>query len=215
MKARRPVLLGLTGSIAMGKSEASKAFRRLGVPVFDADAAVHELMAPGGRGHKAIQMMFPAAVAADGSIDRKRLGAAVFEKPHDLRRLEGILHPLVGEARQQFLRRARALGAPLVVLDVPLLFETGGERACDYVAVVSAPAFVQRRRALRRPGMTEKKLAGILAQQTPDAEKRRRADFIIPSGLGRKVSLQAIRHIRNMLSDPGLSGRPGRKRRLA
>jgi dephospho-CoA kinase len=199
----------------MGKSEASKAFRRLGVPVFDADASVHALMAPGGRGHAAVLKMFPAAEAADGSIDRKRLGAAVFEKPDDLRRLEAILHPLVGEARQHFLRRARALGAALVVLDVPLLFETGGESRCDYVAVVSAPAFVQRRRALRRPGMTGKKLAGILAQQTPDAEKRRRADFVIPSGLGRNVSLRAIRRIRKMLSQPGLAGRPGRKRSLA
>ncbi len=212
MKARRPVLLGLTGSIAMGKSEASKAFRRLRVPVFDADAEVRALMAPGGRGYDAVKQMFPTAVGADGRIDRKRLGAAVFEKPDDLRRLEGILHPLVGDARQGFLRRARALGIPLVVLDVPLLFETGGETRCDYVAVVSAPAFVQRRRALRRPGMTEKKLAGILAQQTPDGEKRRRADFIIPSGLGRNASLRAIRHIRKMLSDPGLRRRPGRKR---
>ena len=199
----------------MGKSQASETFRRLGVAVFDADATVHEIMAPCGRGYGAVQAMFPGVVAENGRIDRKRLGAMVFAKPEDLRRLESVLHPLVSEAREYFLRRARALGAPLVVLDVPLLFETGGDSRCDYVAVVSAPSFVQRHRALRRAGMTEAKLAGILVRQTPDAEKRHRADFVIPTGLGRKLSLSVIKHICKILSDPGLLRRLARKPRGA
>ena len=215
MKARRPVVLGLTGGIAMGKSQASETFRRLGVAVFDADATVHEITAPCGRGYGAVRAMFPGVVAENGRVDRKRLGAMVFAKPEDLRRLESVLHPLVSKARECFLRRARALGVPLVVLDVPLLFETGGDSRCDYVAVVSAPSFVQRHRALRRAGMTEAKLAGILARQTPDAEKRYRADFVIPTGLGRKVSLSAIKQICKILSDPGLLRRPARKLRGA
>ncbi len=168
----------------MGKSQASETFRRLGVAVFDADATVHEIMAPCGRGYGAVQAMFPGVVAENGRIDRKRLGAMVFAKPEDLRRLESVLHPWVSEARECFLRRARALGVPLVVLDVPLLFETGGDSRCDYVAVVSAPSFVQRHRALRRAGMTEAKLAGILVRQTPDAEKRHRADLLFLPGSG-------------------------------
>jgi dephospho-CoA kinase len=199
----------------MGKSQASETFRRLGVAVFDADATVHEIMAPCGRGYGAVQAMFPGVVAENGRIDRKRLGAMVFAKPEDLRRLESVLHPWGSEAREWFLRRARALGVPLVVLDVPLLFETGGDSRCDYVAVVSAPSFVQRHRALRRAGMTEAKLAGILVRQTPDAEKRHRADFVIPTGLGRKLSLSVIKHICKILSDPGLLRRLARKPRGA
>ncbi len=200
----RPVLLGLTGGIAMGKSEAARAFRRLGVPVFDADATVHRLLAPGSRAVEAVGRAFPAAVRG-GAIDRQVLGAVVFGDEAALTRLESILHPLVASERERFVRRAAALGARVVVLDVPLLFETGGEQACDYVAVVSAPPFVQRQRALRRTGMTADKLNAILARQTADADKRRRADFVIPSGLGRREGLQAIRRIVSMLAASGRS----------
>jgi len=182
----------------MGKSEAARMFRRLRVPVFDADAEVHKLLAPGGAGFAPVAEAFPDAVA-HGAIDRTRLGARVFADSSALRRLEAILHPLVGRARARFLARARALGRPVAVLDIPLLFETGGETRCDAVAVVSAPAFVQRRRALRRPGMTPAKLDAILARQVPDREKRRRADFVIPTGLGRRESLRAIERILTMI----------------
>ena len=191
--------LGLTGSIAMGKSEAARMFRRLGVPVFDADAEVHRLLAPDGAGFAPVAEAFPDAVA-DGGIDRKKLGALVFGDTPSLKRLESILHPLVGLGRAKFLRRATAMRVPVVVFDIPLLFETGGDEAVDYVAVVSAPAQVQRRRALRRPGMTAAKFESILARQVPDREKRRRADFVIPSGLGRRPALQAIRRILAILN---------------
>lgn len=208
----RPLLLGLTGGIAMGKSEAARAFRRAGVPVFDADAAVHRLLGADGRAVAAVAEAFPEAMV-DGGVDRQLLGARVFADRTALRRLESILHPLVGDHRRRFLRRARAARAAVVVLDVPLLFETGGEASCDFVAVVSAPGFVQRRRALRRPGMTPDKLDAILARQTPDRDKRRRADFIIPTGLGRNESLRAIRRILRMLATPGTLRRRRPRRR--
>lgn len=199
MTDRRPLRLGLTGSIAMGKSETARMFVRQGVPVFDADAEVHATLATGRPGHAAVAAAFPEAVR-DGEIDRQALGKRVFGDADALRRLETLLHPLVGRARARFLRRARALGRPVVVLDVPLLFETGGERRCDRVAVVSAPAAVQRRRALRRPGMTAAKLNTILARQMPDRDKRRRADFVIPTGLGRRETLRAVRRILRMVA---------------
>lgn len=191
---RRPLRVGLTGSIAMGKSETARMFARLGAPVFDADAEVHKALAPGGAGFAAVAEAFPEAVRG-GVIDRRALGRAVFGNDAGLARLESLLHPLVGLARGRFLRAARALGAPVVVLDIPLLFETGGERRCDTVVVVSAPAWVQRRRALARPGMTVAAFDAILKRQTPDAEKRRRADFTVPTGLGRRVALRAVRHV--------------------
>lgn len=196
----RPVTLGLTGSIGMGKSEAASMFRRLGVPVFDADAAVHRLMARGGAAVAAIDAAFPGAVR-DGAVDRPALGAQVFDKPASLRRLEAIVHPLVRAERAKFLARARARRVPLVVLDIPLLFETGGEEHCDAVMVVTAPAAVQRARVLARANMTAEKFAAILDQQTPDREKRRRADFVVPTGLGKRVTLNAIRRIVTMLED--------------
>ncbi len=195
----RPVILGLTGSIGMGKSEAARMFRRLGVPVFDADAAVHRLMARGGAAVAAIDAAFPGAVR-DGAVDRPALGAQVFDKPASLRRLEAIVHPLVRAERAKFLARARARRVPLVVLDVPLLFETGGEEHCDAVMVVTAPAAVQRARVLARANMTAEKFAAILNQQTPDREKRRRADFVVPTGMGKRVTLNAIRRIVTMLA---------------
>lgn len=193
------VVLGLTGSIGMGKSETARMFRRLGIPVFDADAEVHRLMAPGGAAVAPIAAAFPGVVK-QGAVDRKALGDRVFGKPDELRQLESILHPRVRRARDGFLKRARGRGEPLVVFDIPLLYETGGERLCDAVLVVSAPAMVQRARVLARSGMTEEKFAAILDQQVPDREKRRRADFVVPTGLGKRVTLNAIRRVIKMLA---------------
>ncbi len=187
-------ILGLTGSIGMGKTTAANDFRRLGVPVYDADAAVHDLLKPGGAGVEPVSELFPKVIV-DGGVDRAALGRAVFGDDEALGRLEAILHPMVRARQNQFLWIARLRRAPLVVLDVPLLFETGGDRNCDAVAVVTAPAFLQRIRVLKRPGMTAEKLDGILARQMPDMEKRRRADFIIHTGLGHAFSLRYIRHI--------------------
>ena len=176
------ILLGLTGSIAMGKSRAAERFRAFGVPVFDSDAQVHALFAPGGAAVAPVAAAFPGCQGPAGGIDRKLLGRAVLDAPAQLRRLEAIVHPLVGAGRDRFLRRACRSGAKLVVLDVPLLFETGGDRRVDAVAVVWASPLLQAQRALRRPGMSPAKLASIRAQQLPDALKKRRADYVIPSG---------------------------------
>jgi len=173
------ITLGLTGSIGMGKSTVAAMFEDLGVPVFDADAAVHRLQGEGGRLVAAIEAMFPDTTGPKG-VDRTLLGEAVLSDPRALKQLEALVHPAVGEERAAFL--ALHKDAPLVVFDVPLLFETGGESRVDKVAVVSAPAEIQRARVLARPGMTEARLDAILARQTPDAEKRARADFIIPTG---------------------------------
>lgn len=179
------ILLGLTGSIAMGKSRAALAFRLEGVPVFDADGAVHALMAAGGPAVPEVAAAFPGTLAEGGAIDRKELGRRVFGDPDALRRLEAILHPAVRAAEGKFLRRAARAEAPLVVLDIPLLLETGGEIRVDRVAVVSAHRLLQEQRALARPGMTPERLRGILSKQLPDAVKRRRADYVIPSGQDR------------------------------
>jgi len=184
------ILLGLTGSIGMGKSTVAAMFRKAGVPVFDADAAVHRLQGPGGSLLPAIEAAFPGSIGAQG-VDRARLGRAVFGDGAALRRLEAIVHPAVAEARRDFLRRHRA--HRIVVDDVPLLFETGGERRVDAVVVVSAPAWMQRRRVLARPGMSQARFAGILARQTPDAEKRRRADFVIATGGTRRDTEAEVR----------------------
>ncbi len=174
-------VLGLTGSIGMGKSTTSAFFRQSGVPVHDADAAVHRLYA--GAAVAPIAEAFPGTVA-EGRVDRTKLAAIVLKDGAAMKRLEGIVHPLVGAAERQFREAARARGCSLVVLDIPLLLETGGERRVDAVAVVSAPADLQRARVLARPGMNEEKLDAILARQVPDAEKRRRAHFVIESGFG-------------------------------
>lgn len=200
---RRPIVLGLTGSIGMGKSTAADMLRRMGVPLHDADAAVHRLMARGGAAVPEIARAFPDAVV-DGAVDRGRLGALVFNDRAALRRLEAILHPRVRQAARDFIKRQRRRGVPVVVLDIPLLFETGGERLCDAVVVVSAPRFVQEARVLRRPGMTRERLARIRAQQLPDAEKRRRADFIVETGLGKLHTLRRLRRIVKMLRDKPL-----------
>jgi len=184
-------ILGLTGSIGMGKSTAARMLRRLGVPVHDADATVHRLMGVGGAAVPMIAAAFPGTVV-DGAVDRAALGRHVFADPAALRRLEAILHPMVRAAERRFLARQARRGARLVVLDIPLLFETGGARRCDAVAVVTAPAFLQAQRVLKRPGMSRARLAAVRAQQMPDAEKRKRADFIIPTGTGMAPALRRL-----------------------
>jgi len=192
-------ILGLTGSIGMGKSTAAAMFRTLGVPVHDADATTHELMAPNGLAFDPIAKAFPDVIN-NGRIDRQALGKIAFANPDVLKTLETILHPLVRAAENRFLATQRRLGRKLVVLDIPLLYETAGEKRCDHVAVVSAPGFIQRQRVLSREGMTETKFSAILSKQMPDIEKRKRADFIIPTGLGRAVTFQYIQGIIDQLS---------------
>ncbi|WP_114395471.1 dephospho-CoA kinase [Oleisolibacter albus] len=192
------IVLGLTGSIGMGKSTAASMLRRLGCPVHDADAAVHRLYARGGAAVPRIAALFPEAIR-DGAVDRARLSALILGDPAALKRLEAVVHPLVRKAADDFLRRSARRGVAVAVLDIPLLFETGGQDRVDRVVVVSAPAFVQRRRVLARPGMTADKLALILARQMPDREKRRRADFVVPTGLGRRYSLQCLAAIVRLL----------------
>jgi dephospho-CoA kinase len=169
-------VLGLTGSVGMGKSTAAGFFAQEGVPVHDADAAVHRLYA--GEAVPLIEAAFPGTTAG-GAVDRNRLAERVLADPAALKRLEAIVHPLVQASERRFLAEAEARGEPVVVLDIPLLFETGAQARVDAVVVVSAPAQVQRARVLERPGMTAEKLDAILAQQMPDAEKRRRADFVV------------------------------------
>jgi dephospho-CoA kinase len=192
-------ILGLTGSIGMGKSTVAAMIRRLGVPVFDADASVHRLQARNGAALPKIEALFPGTTSAAG-LDRAKLGAAVFGKPAAMRQLEALMHPLVIAEQRAWLARQRAARKRLVVLDIPLLFEKGGWRQCDFVAVVSAPAPVQAARVLARPGMTPDKFAAILASQLPDGEKRRRADVIVPTGLGRRFSLDAVRGLIDLLT---------------
>lgn len=177
------LVVGLTGSIAMGKSETSRMFERLGVPVFDADRAVHALYAPGGAAVAGVEALFPGTVR-EGAVDRVALAARVLEDPAALKRLEGLVHPLVRRAQEQFIASARAEGRAIAVLDIPLLFEGRRQAEFDRVVVASAPADVQRARALARPGMTEEKLAAILARQMPDDEKRARAHFVVDTGRG-------------------------------
>jgi dephospho-CoA kinase len=188
-------VLGLTGSIAMGKSTASSSFRAFGVPVFDADGAVHDLFRPGGAAVPPVLRAFPGCGDPSGGIDRILLGRAVFDDKAALARLEAIVHPLVRQAQRRFLARHAGEGRPLAVLDIPLLYETGGNRLMDAVAVVSAPAMLQRQRVLRRPGMTPERLEAILARQMPDARKRRLADFVIPTGQSRRLAIVAIGRI--------------------
>ena len=178
MSGQRPFVLCLTGSLGMGKSTAAKFFAEAGVPVHDSDAVVHALYE--SEAVPMIEQAFPGSTSG-GKVDRAKLATLVLHDKAALARLEAIVHPLVGASREKFLAQAQARGAPVVVLDIPLLFETAAERRCDAVVVVSAPADVQRRRTLARPGMTEQKYEAILAQQTPDADKRRRADFILDS----------------------------------
>lgn len=197
--SKRPVVLGLTGSIGMGKSTVAAMFAADGVPVFDADATVHQLQGPNGAAVAAIEAEFPDTTTELG-VNRTLLREAVMADPSAFARLEAILHPAVAEARESFL--ATHAESPLVVLDVPLLFEAGGWRHVDKIAVVSAPAEVQRGRVLARHGMTVARFDAILARQMPDAEKRARADFVIPTGEGLQVTEDCVRAVIACLAPP-------------
>lgn len=185
-------IIGLTGGIGMGKSTASKALRRVGIPVFDADATVHRLQARGGRALPRIAAAFPGTVA-HGVLNRAALRAIVLSDRARMKQLEAILHPLVRAEQQRFLARARAKGTRLAVLDVPLLFETGGDRAVDYIMVVSAPRAIQVARVRRRRRMSDAEIERVIALQMPDAAKRRRADVVVRTGLSRHHAMRAIR----------------------
>ncbi|TXC72249.1 dephospho-CoA kinase [Sphingomonas ginsenosidivorax] len=185
------MIIGLTGSIGMGKSTVAAMFRDLGVPVFDADAEVHRLQGPGGALVGAIEAAFPGSTT-DGAVDRAKLRLSVFGDDAAIARLEAIVHPAVAAARTDFLARH---GDALVVFDVPLLFETGGDAKVDRVVVVSAPDAVQRARVLARPGMTRETFEAILARQTPDAEKRARADFVIETDTGLDETRAQVRAV--------------------
>ena len=187
-------ILGLTGSIGMGKTTAARMLRRLRVPVHDSDATVHRLLGRGGAAVPLIEREFPGSVR-DGAVDRAALGAIVFRDNTALRRLEAILHPLVQRSQRRFLASCASRHVPVAVLDIPLLYETGAERRVDAVICVTAPPAIQRARVLARPGMSPEKLAGILSRQMPDREKRRRADFVVATSLGRGHTLQALRRI--------------------
>lgn len=212
------IVLGLTGSIAMGKSAAASMLRRMGVPLFDADAVVHRLLGPGGGAVKQVEAAFPGVRGANGGIDRQLLGQQVFGNAAARRRLEAILHPLVREAERRFVAQAQGRREPLVVLDIPLLFETHGVGRCDYVLVVSAPARLQRARAMRRPGMNEDRLAGILRAQLPDSEKRRRADFVVATALNRGATFRRLKAVVRALRGgkvrrrKGFESKPGGRR---
>jgi len=183
------LVLGLTGSIGMGKSTTAAMFRAAGVPVFDLDATVHALYR--GEAVPLIEAAFPGSTAA-GAVDRQKLGRAVLDDHAAMQKLEAIIHPLVLERQQAFRREAAAAGHRVVVLDIPLLFETRGERRADLVVVVTAPESVQKQRVLARSGMTAEKLAAIMARQVPDAEKRRRAHALIDTGLGLEAAQRAV-----------------------
>ena len=192
------IVLGLTGSIGMGKSTVAAMFADEGVPVFDADAEVHKLQGPDGRLVAAIEAEFPDTTGSEG-VNRTALGEAVFGNPEAFKRLEAIVHPAVAAERRRFLDAHH--DRPLVVLDIPLLFEAGGWHQVDRIAVVSAPAETQRARVLARPGMTVERFETILAKQTPDSEKRERADFVIPTGGSLEATRGAVRAVIACLVD--------------
>ena len=194
------IVLGLTGSIGMGKSTTASLFAEAGLPVYSADAAVHALYS--GKAAPGVEAAFPGTVR-DGVVDREQLGLQVLGDGAALKRLEAIIHPLVREAEQTFLEEARAGGARAAVLDIPLLFETGGEKRCDRIIVVSAPAKVQRERVLARAGMTDEKFLAILEKQVPDAEKRQRADFVVDTSRGIDAARDQVAEI---LAAIGVSG---------
>lgn len=197
MTGKRPFILGLTGSIGMGKSTVAAMLEKCGAPVFDADAAVHQLQGPDGALLPQIEAEFPGTTGP-GGVDRQKLGAAVFGDPEALKRLEAIVHPAVGAMRKGFLEEHA--DAPLVVFDIPLLFEKGGRGQVDAVAVVSAPAEAQRERVLARPGMTAEKFEQILKLQVPDADKRAQADFVIDTGTSLAETRKAVEQLVRQLA---------------
>ena len=187
-------IIGLTGSIGMGKSTTAAMFRDAGIPVYDADAAVHRAYDVGGIAVEPVGAAFPGVVK-DGRVDREALRQAVLGKPEAMQTLNGIVHPLLGQQRAEVFDQARAAGADMVIMDVPLIYETGGEKNMDAVIVVSAPADVQRERVLAREGMSPERLDAILAQQLPDAEKRKRADYVIDTGRGLEAAREQVAEI--------------------
>jgi dephospho-CoA kinase len=194
------IVLGLTGSIGMGKSTVAALFAEEGVPGFNSDEAVHALYAAGGAAVAPIEAAFPGVVV-DGAVDRVRLAALVLKDPEARMRLEAIVHPLVARAQADFLAANRAAGAPVAVLDIPLLFETGGDKRVDKTVVVSAPPDIQRARVLARPNMTDEKLAAILSAQVPDAEKRARADFVIDTSATLEETRAQVRALLDALRE--------------
>ncbi len=198
--------IGLTGSIGMGKSTTANMFREAGVPVYDADAAVADLYVRGGSAVEPLEAAFPG-VTREGAVDREALRLRVLGDDAAMTRLNAIVHPLLGRDRLAFHAQAEASGADVVVFDIPLLFETGGERNMDAVVVVTAPAEVQRARVLAREGMTPERLDAILARQTPDAQKRERADFVIDTGQGLEAAQAAVVRILAAVRDPGFRSR--------
>jgi len=195
------IVVGLTGSIGMGKSTTAAMFAAQGAPVYDADAEVHALYSKGGAAVEPLEAAFPGVVR-DGAVDRTLLSQRVMGQPDELKRLEAIVHPLVGGTRAGFFEKAVAEGADVVILDIPLLFETGGEKRVDAVVVVSAPVDVQRQRVLARPGMDEAKLDAILARQMADVEKRARAHFVIDTGAGLESAREQVKAVLTKLRDP-------------
>jgi dephospho-CoA kinase len=203
------VIIGLTGSIGMGKSTAADLFRKLGVPVHDADAEIHRLLRCDRGAVAAVGRAFPGTVVR-GQVDRRKLGAKVFGRKAALKKLEGILHPLARRGAERFLTRHARARTRVVVLDIPLLFETGGAKRVDHVAVVTAPAFLQRQRVLRRPGMSVERFEDVLAVQVADAYKRKHADTVIVTGLSKRSTLRALRQvIHNQGRTRGRAWRPG------
>jgi dephospho-CoA kinase len=205
------ITVGLTGSIGMGKSTAANMLRDMGIPVHDADAAVHELLGPGGGAVAAVAALCPEALASkDGRpfIDRKVLGAHFFADPALKKQVEAALYPLVEQAARDFLATQEKNGCPVAVLDVPLLFEAGWDRLVDKVICVSAPAEVQRARVLARPGMTEERLAAVLMAQLPDAEKRARSDYVVDTGVGMDDTRAQLVRIAAALSPPPRPAQP-------
>jgi len=195
------LVLGLTGSIGMGKSATASIFRQYGVPVYDADATVHKLMGAHGRATPLIERVFGDCLEASGAVDRQKLGAQVFGNDPALKKLEAILHPMVREEERKFLRLARLQRRKLVVLDIPLLFEAGGGRRCDAIAVVSASKTLQKKRVMARAGMSDEKYRAIVKKQMPDALKRRKADYIIFTGSGFRVARNQVKKIIHELQD--------------
>ena len=192
------IILGLTGSIGMGKSATAAMFREKGIRVYDADAAVHALYAKGGAAVPVIAEAYPGVVV-DGAVDRMQLREAVIGKPDALKRLESLVHPLTGEAQLAFLKEAEAADAPFIVLDVPLLYETGADKHCNAVIVVTASADTQKARVMERDGMTEDVFNDIVSKQMPDADKRARADFIISTGFGFDFAREQVQAIINLM----------------
>jgi dephospho-CoA kinase len=188
------LIIGITGSIAMGKSTAASMLSKLNIPIHDADKTVHQLFRKNGGAYNSIAKIFPETIGKNG-VDRIRLGREVFGNPDRLAQLENIVHPLVSNARDKFIQGHRRRKSKLVILDVPLLYETGGDKGCDKVMVVSAPAFLQKQRALSRPNMSLKKFSDILSHQMPNSEKCKRADYVVQTGLGKAYTYCALKGI--------------------